>query len=70
MLVRNEARSNELLLKLRFKRAHALEMLEKYTDSLAEYERIMQVNARFKNVQENYGRVRRVLIESGKFGIF
>lgn len=58
----------ELALKLRLKRAHAFESLEKYSDALAEYERIMQVDPRFRNVQESYGRVRRTLIDTGKLG--
>lgn len=60
----------ELGLKLRTKRAHSLEMLEKYSESLLEYERIMQVDTRFKNAQEGYNRVRRMLIETGKLGGF
>lgn len=59
----------ELALKLRMKRAHAFESLEKYTDALAEYERVMQIDSRFRNVQESYGRVRRLLISTGKLGM-
>ena len=44
-------------------------MIEKYSDSLVHYEKIMQIDAKFKNVQQSYGRVRKVLIDSGKLGI-
>lgn len=61
--------NSELTLKLLLKKAHALEMIEKYSDSLVHYEKIMQIDAKFKNVQQSYGRVRKVLIDSGKLGI-
>lgn len=67
-LLNNGSDKTELSLKLRLKKAHAFESLEKYTDALAEYERIMQVDSKFRNVQQSYGRVRKVLIDSGKLG--
>ena len=58
--------SDLLRLKLQFKKAHSLEMSEKYTQAFVEYESLMRVDSQFRNVQANYNRVRKILVESGK----
>ncbi|CAF0712360.1 unnamed protein product [Brachionus calyciflorus] len=51
--------------KLLFKKAHALEMSEKYEESFSTYEILMKMDSKFKNVQLNYNRVRNILSQSG-----
>lgn len=68
-LVSKLAQDENLLstkLKLKYKKAHALEMNEKYEEAFIEYEGLMKLDSRFKNVQLNYNRVRNLLNQSGK----
>lgn len=53
-------------IKFIFKKAHSLELLEKYKDALAEYETLMRLDSTYQNVQINYNRIKKMLIDSGE----
>lgn len=52
--------------KLLFKKAHSLEMIEKYEAAFVVYEKLMKIDNKFKNVQLNFNRVKNILKENGK----
>lgn len=61
-----DTQNEQLKLKLLFKKASALEQNEKFEDAFLVYEQLMKLDSKFKNVQINYNRVRKVLSDSGK----
>lgn len=52
--------------KLMFKKAHSLEMIEKYEAAYSDYETLMKIDNKFKNVQLNFNRVKNILKENGQ----
>ena len=52
--------------KVLFKKAHVLELSEKYNDSLIEYQKIMRIDSTYKQAQEGYNRVKNLLISRGE----
>ena len=58
--------NSDLNLKLLWKKACALEHIERYADAFKAYESLMRIDSKFKNVQMNYNRVRNLLNETGK----
>ena len=53
--------------KVLYKKAYSLELIEKYGDSLHEYEKIMRMDSTHKQAQEGYNRVKNLLIQRGHF---
>lgn len=54
-------------IKVLFKKASSLEMLEKYKLALSEYENIMKLDSTFKQAQDAYNRVKNSLIQQGDY---
>ena len=52
--------------KVLFKKAHLLELSEKYNDSLVEYQKIMRFDSTYKQAQDGYNRVKNLLISRGE----
>ena len=53
--------------KVIYKKAYSLELIEKYGDSLHEYEKIMRLDSTHKQAQEGYNRVKSLLIQRGHY---
>lgn len=52
-------------LKLIYKKASSYELLEKYSDAFFEFEALMKIDSSFKNVQQSYNRICKILNENG-----
>lgn len=52
-------------LKLIYKKASSFELLEKYSDAFFEFEALMKIDSSFKNVQQSYNRICKILNENG-----
>ncbi len=65
-LVLERSDDKNLRLKLMWKKACALEAIEKYSDAFRVYEALMKIDSRFKTVQSSYNRVRNLLNQNGQ----